>query len=101
MLDTLTGLMRCFANPIKTKPIQSYFLQECELRRASAFARDSKGSLECFEIYSPKKKVAMLIIPEAGTDVEELRTAFDFCTKVHANSPRSCLRQGKPQWATR
>jgi hypothetical protein len=81
-LDTQTGLLRCFVSSTKVKPIHNYFLQECEIRETDTFARDSQGSLGCFEVYSPKKKLRMLIIPEPGTDVKELKTAFEYCAKV-------------------
>jgi len=82
VLDTQTGLLRCFVNPTKVKPIHNYFLQDCELRDTDTFTGGSQGSLECFEAYFIKKKLAMLIIPESGTNAKELKIAFDYCTKV-------------------
>jgi len=82
VLDTQTGLLRCFVNLTKVKPIHNYFLQECEIRDTDTFTGYSQGSLECFEAYFIRKKLAMLIIPEPGTDVKDLRIAFDYCTKV-------------------
>ncbi len=46
------------------------------------FVRDQRGPLSCFEFYHPKNKWVLLIIPEQGTSVDELRAAVEFCTKV-------------------
>jgi len=47
--------------------------------------RDEKCSVDSFEVYVTEKKVKVLIIPEAGTTVHELKAAIEFCSKVIPN----------------
>ena len=81
-MDSKTGILRCFSNPIETNAVENIELQGAEVRKSKCFVRDNRGSLKCFELYHPLKKWVLLIVPELGTSVTELRTAVEFCTKL-------------------
>lgn len=52
------------------------------MRKSKCYVRDIHGQLPCFELYYPTEKWNLLIIPEQGTSINELRAAVEFCIKL-------------------
>jgi hypothetical protein len=53
------------------------------LVNSEGIVSDGKQTLPCFEFELSNKKETLLIIPEHEDRVQELRNAFQYCSKVN------------------
>lgn len=83
--------MRVFKSPNEQSPSYTYYLQNGKINKSEskylkfikvAIVWDQTRPLACFEFVIQENTTTLLIIPEIGTSIEELRGAFEACSKV-------------------
>jgi len=82
VLDSEIGILRLFKSPEETESEKTLYLQGGFIQKTETIVWDQKRPLACFE-YKLHNDV-LLIIPEIGTSIEEIRGAFEQCSKLPA-----------------
>eukprot|EP00826_Nyctotherus_ovalis_P019301 TRINITY_DN1592_c0_g1_i1.p1 TRINITY_DN1592_c0_g1~~TRINITY_DN1592_c0_g1_i1.p1 ORF type:complete len:282 (+),score=67.70 TRINITY_DN1592_c0_g1_i1:166-1011(+) len=82
VLDAEVGSLKLFKSPDSSNAQADYPLQGGNLKKTERIVSDGRQTLPCFEFELGNRKQSFLVVPEHEDGVEDLRRAFQHCSKL-------------------